>query len=241
MPSSPDRSGAAGVLGQWAAAPGARAVIFDFNGTLSDDEPILFRIFTELFESRLGWSMTAADYARDLLGHSDREIIEKAIARTGRPADVEDLLAARTRRYREIVARDNPIRPETVGLVRALAARGIPLAVVTGAQRDDVRAVLAASPAGEFLEVVVAEEDIRRGKPDPEGFLAGAALLGADPAATLVFEDSLPGVRGALAAGMHCVAVAADPSPALAAAAPAVVDRLCPALLAQLPPVSRRA
>ena len=54
------------------------AVIFDFNGTLSDDEHILFDIFSELFRVHLGWAMTADDYRDELLGRSDREIIERA-------------------------------------------------------------------------------------------------------------------------------------------------------------------
>lgn len=224
------------MVDQWARAENP-AVIFDFNGTLSDDEPILFRIFCEIFDSHLRWSMTAEDYQRHLLGHSDREIIEMAIARTGADADVEDLLSLRKQRYRDMVAHDNPIRPDTVELVELLAAHGVPMAIVTGAQRDDVDAVLHNSPAGEFIGVVVAEEDVRRGKPDPEGFLAGAALLHRSPASTLVFEDSVPGVRGALAAGMRCVAVAPQPGVDLRETAPAVVDRLSAAVVSHvLPP-----
>ena len=225
MESSPISPQARSVVEQWAGSDDP-AVIFDFNGTLSDDEPILFGIFEELFATHLNWSMTAQDYQRDLLGHSDREIIEKAIARSGAIADVEQLLDLRKQRYREAVVGDNPIRSETVELVRLLADRAVPMAIVTGAQRDDVTAVLRNSPAGEFIDIVVAEEDVRRGKPDPEGFLAGAAHLGRDPASVLVFEDSVPGVRGALAAGMRCIAVAARPGGDLRDVAPAVVERL---------------
>jgi len=74
--------------------------------------------------------------------------------------------------------------------------------------------------------VPVAEEDALRGKPDPEGFLAGAAHLDRDPASVLVFEDSVPGVRGASAAGMRCIAVAANPGGDLRDAAPGIVERL---------------
>ena len=86
-----------------------------------------------------------------------------------------------------------------------LADHGVPMAIVTGAQRDDVRAVLAASPVGEVITVVVAEEDVRRGKPDPEGFRAGAALLGREPTDVLVFRGLGARIR-ALAAGMRCIA-----------------------------------
>lgn len=227
------------VIAQWAGGrnPG---VIFDFNGTLSDDEPILFRIFTELFGAHLDWPMTEADYNRHLLGHSDREIIEKAVEMTGADGvDVEALLGLRKQRYRELVADDNPIRAETIALVRLLADHGVPLAIVTGAQRDDVDAVLGSSPVGPLIDVVVAEEDVSRGKPDPEGFLAGAAQLGCDPAEVVVFEDSVPGVRGALAAGMRCIAVGAQPSENLIGVAPALVQRLSADLIGPAIPALR--
>jgi beta-phosphoglucomutase len=226
VPSYPDADLAREVISDWASAQ-RPAVIFDFNGTLSDDEPILFRIFSEMFDEHLNWAMTQQDYDRHLLGHSDREIVEKALQITGAHGrDVDPLLDLRKRRYRELVADDNPIQPDTVRLVQLLADHEVPLAIVTGAQRDDVRAVLGSSPVGALIEVVVAEEDVTRGKPDPQGFLAGAAQLGCAPTDIVVFEDSVPGVRGALAAGMRCVAVGVTPSDELRAVAPALVPRL---------------
>jgi HAD superfamily hydrolase (TIGR01509 family) len=226
-------------MSDWANAQ-RPAVIFDFNGTLSDDEPILFRIFSELFGEHLGWAMTQQDYDRQLLGHSDREIVEMALQITGVHGDVDWLLALRKERYRELVADDNPIQPDTVRLVQLLAEHGVPLAIVTGAQRDDVRAVLENSPIGELIRVVVAEEDVTRGKPDPEGFLAGAAQLDCAPTDIVVFEDSVPGVRGALAAGMRCIAVSAAPSDELTAVAPALIPRLSADVVAPALPALRR-
>ncbi|WP_233209368.1 HAD family phosphatase [Mycobacterium sp. ENV421] len=230
VPICPDARLAREIITGWAAGP-QPAVIFDFNGTLSDDEPILFRIFSELFGEHLNWDLSQQDYDRHLLGHSDREIVEKALEITGKITgadghDVDRLLELRKHRYRDLVAGDNPIRPETVRLVQLLAEHEVPMAIVTGAQRDDVRAVLESSPVGELIRVVVAEEDVTSGKPDPEGFLSGAAQLGCAPTQIVVFEDSVPGVRGALAAGMSCVAVAPEPSDELAAVAPAIVARL---------------
>lgn len=240
MPPYPVPRAAHDVIAQWAAADNP-AVIFDFNGTLSDDEPILFRIFAELFAEHLDWAMTQDDYDRHLLGHSDREIVEKALGMAGVDAPVDPLLELRKRRYRELVAHDNPIAADTVALVGVLADHGVPMAIVTGAQRDDVRAVLAASPVGEVITVVVAEEDVRRGKPDPEGFRAGAALLGREPTDVLVFEDSVPGIRGALAAGMRCIAVGIAPGDEVRAVAPAVVPGLSTGLLdAVLPRLRNR-
>lgn len=236
VPSFPDARPAHTLIEDWAAVQ-RPAVIFDFNGTLSDDEPILYRIFRELFGEHLDWAMTQDDYDRHLLGHSDREIVEKALQISGAVGrEVDPLLELRKQRYRELVAHDNPIQPDTVRLVQLLAEHQVPLAIVTGAQRDDVHAVLQSSPVGELIEIVVAEEDVTRGKPDPEGFLAGADQLGSAPGDVLVFEDSIPGVRGALAAGMRCIAVAAEPGAELMSVAPASVPRLSADLISHVLP-----
>lgn len=215
------------------------AVVFDFNGTLSDDEHILFDIFSELFGAHLGWEMTAEDYRDELLGHTDREIIERAVARHGRGAgdEVDELLRLRHGVYKQRVADHNPIGDSAAGLVKLLADNGIPVGIVTGAQRDDVLAVLDGSPTGELVTVLVAEEDVRNGKPHPEGFLTAAGILNRRPSDVLVFEDSVPGVRAALAAGMHCIAVGIEPSLQLRTLAPAMVPELSAELVSD--PLSR--
>jgi HAD superfamily hydrolase (TIGR01509 family) len=216
------------------------AVVFDFNGTLSDDEHILFDIFSELFLAHLGWAMTAQDYRDELLGHSDREIIERAVARHGRGTDdeVAELLRLRQGIYKQKVAAHNPIGAPAAQLVKVLADNRIPVGIVTGAQRDDVLAVLGSSPTGELVRFVIAEEDVSNGKPHPEGFLAAARLLHRRPDDVLVFEDSVPGVQAAVAAGMHCIAVCAgEPGRELSAVAPAIVAELSAELVAD--PLSR--
>jgi beta-phosphoglucomutase len=204
------------------------AVLFDFNGTLSDDEHLLFDIFGELFRAHLGWAMTAEDYRDELLGRSDRAIIEHAVARHGRGTEkeVNELLRLRQGVYKQRVADRSLIADATVQLLKLLADNEIPLGIVTGAQRDDVLAVLADSPARELIGVLIAEEDVSDGKPHPEGFLTAARMLHRHPCDVLVFEDSLPGVQAAKAAGMHCLVVAAEPSTELHATAQAIVPEL---------------
>jgi HAD superfamily hydrolase (TIGR01509 family) len=224
------------LLQAWADNP-ERAVIFDFNGTLSDDEPILADIFAEIFADRLGWVMTHAHYREHLLGHSDREIVQLAVAEhgDGDPALVDDLLALRRLRYKKAVESHSPITTSVTALLRRLSAASTPLAIVTGAQREDVMAVLDNCEAGAFIDHIVAEEDVERGKPDPEGFLKGAELLGRAPSDILVFEDSVPGVLGAARAGMQCIAITgATESPELRHVAPAMVPRLADELFASV-------
>jgi HAD superfamily hydrolase (TIGR01509 family) len=209
-------------------------VIFDFNGTLSDDEGILLEIYSRIFAEHLGREITEAEYLTHCLGRSDREIVETAVRdHAGGDAElVEALLGLRRDLYQEVVADHSPITAEAAELVRRLGEAGVPMAIVTGAQREDVLAVLNGCGTGGRIDILVTEEDVRVGKPDPEGFLRGAAMLGVDPADVLVFEDSVPGIRGAHSAGMACIAVTGDPpNREVQAAAPASVVRLTPALL----------
>jgi HAD superfamily hydrolase (TIGR01509 family) len=237
---TPDVTAARTTVERWLTST-RPAVVFDFNGTLSNDEPILFDIFSDLFAARLGWQMTPEEYRDELLGHSDREIIDIAVARHGSGEDDQatELLRLRGEHYKQRVAARNPIADTTVELVTHLARHQIPMAVVTGAQRSDVVAVLDNSAAGRHIQFLVAEEDVANGKPDPEGFLTAARMLRRKPSDILVFEDSVPGVRGAMAAHMHCIAVAAEPTPELRAVAPAIVGELSIDIVSDALPIAR--
>jgi beta-phosphoglucomutase len=218
------------LLARWASAA-RRAVIFDFNGTLSNDEPILLRLFTALFAERLDLELTEEVYFEHLAGRSDREIVEWAVAQSGRDQAglVDELLAERAQRYRELVEVRSPIEPESRALVELLSRREIPMAVVTGAQLADVDMVLGHAGLRDRFVAVISEEDVVDGKPHPEGFLHGASALGVPAGSVLVFEDSLFGIRAAKAAGMICVGVRGTSEPgALRAEADAVVDALDP-------------
>lgn len=215
------------VTRNWSERPG-RGVIFDFNGTLSDDEPILQRIFTDLFREHLGWVMSAQEYATQLLGRSDREIVESAVHTHGSGDSqlIEHLLALRGKEYRTVVARQSPITAGSLEVVGALHRSGVPMAIVTGAQREDVRAVIDNCGVGDMIKVLVTEEDVVHGKPDPEGFLLAADMLGLRAEDLLVFEDSVPGATGAVRAGMACIGVARTSSQAMISMAVPTVPAL---------------
>lgn len=228
---------ASAVMARWWQAPQPVA-IFDFNGTLSDDEPILLRLFTDMFAEHLNWELSSTDYFARLAGLSDREIIENVVAQqdASEVGLVEQLLAERRTRYCALVEERSPILPATVALVEQLRDRQVPMAIVTGAQRIDVEYVLERSPLKGLFSVIVTEEDVASGKPDPEGFLCALAQLRVPAKSALVFEDSLPGLAAARAAGAHTIAVEGTRTAAqLIPAADAVVSELSPSLLTEVP------
>jgi len=235
-PSAGTEAGAMKVIAEWAAEPD-RAVIFDFNGTLSDDEGLLLRLYTSLFEDRLGWTLTPDVYRQRYTGTSDREIIEGVVEEVGGAEDlVLQLLAERHTRYCQMVQDRSPILARTTDAVRLLASANIHMGIVTGAQRVDVDFVLSSSALAGLFQVVVTEEDVHSGKPDPEGFLRAAKAMGHTAASILVFEDSPPGVRSAKAAGMRCIAVAGTVPPSALTEADAVISVIAPELFIALSP-----
>ena len=198
--------------------------MFDFNGTVSDDEPLLFSIFSDLFAEQ-GKPLTEDAYFEQLAGLSDPEIV-----RTWLGADdpaVDAVLAERVTRYRSLVGDGSTISPDVRQAVLHAAGR-VPVAVVSGAHRDEVAPALKAAGLAGAIPVVVTIEDVGRGKPDPEGYVLALELLDGDmrPDEVTVFEDTEAGVAAVKAAGMRCVAIPGTHAPERLALA----DELAPAL-----------
>jgi beta-phosphoglucomutase len=202
----------------------ARAVIFDFNGTLSHDEPILLAIFQELF-AEFGRPLSAEEYFDELAGRSDPEIVRTWLG-ADHPA-VGEVIERRIERYRELAA-DGSTVPEEVREAVRYAAERVPVAVVSGAARAEIEPVLEAAGLAGHVRVVVAAEDVLLGKPAPDGYLRALELLDGGIAASevLVLEDTEAGVAAAKTAGMRCIAVLGT----LAAERLAAADEIVPAL-----------
>lgn len=185
----------------------SRALIFDFNGTLSDDEPIMYRVFAELF-AELGKPLSQADYVENLAGHTDEEMIRSWI---GERSDMEALVAWRVARYNQLSS-DGSTISEGVRDAVWLAASRVPLAIVSGAAASEIVPVIQAAGLAEAFVTIVASDHVSDGKPHPEGYLAALDFLAAArgpllPHEVTVFEDTEVGVASAKAAGMQCVAI----------------------------------
>lgn len=185
------------------------AVIFDFNGTLSDDEGILMDLIIRLARELCGVELDEEHYKTDLLGRSDIEIATALLASsTMQPGySVDGVVDQLNRRYTDRIASRHLVRPESPALLAALSEAGVKLAVVTGASRSTVEPALRRAGILTAFAAVV-DEDVTAGKPDPEGLRLAAALLELDePARVAVFEDSIPGLRAVRAAGMIPIAI----------------------------------
>jgi beta-phosphoglucomutase len=199
-------------------------VIFDFNGTLSDDEPILCEIFAELFAEH-GRPLSAQEYFDKLAGHSDPEIVRTWLGRDH--PDVDEVIEQRIARYRARVA-DGSSVPETLREAVRYAAQRVPVAVVSGAARAEIEPVIEAAGLRGAIAAIVPAEDVAEGKPHPAGYLRALELFDSvvEPSDVLVFEDTEAGIAAATGAGMRCLAVRGTLAPERLREADEVVERI---------------
>ncbi len=198
-----------------------RAVLFDFNGTLSHDEPIWFEVYRELYAAR-GRPITRDEYFEQLAGLSDEEGVQKWLGESD-PELVREGIA----RFLA-VAGDGSTVPLASREAVAAAATLMPVGIVTTARREVLDGVVAAAGLTRHLSLTIAAEDVTRTKPDPEGYLVALTRLGGgiEPSEVLVVEDTPLGVTAAKAAGMRCAAVLGSAPPERLGHADEIVERL---------------
>jgi HAD superfamily hydrolase (TIGR01509 family) len=198
-----------------ASLPFIRAAIFDLNGTMTDDEGLQYEVYAQTFADEAGLRLERDIYFAHLVGLCDPDLIREAFIQSGiaipDESTVQRIGQARISRYLERLSTASPVRAGAKELVRELRQH-IPLAVVTGAPRDEAEPVLATAGLLDAFVAVVTCDDVQHGKPSPEGFLLAldrmrAIMWDLLPGEVVVFEDSLPGVLAAKDAGMRCVAV----------------------------------
>lgn len=196
-----------------------RAIVFDFNGTLSDDEPLLYEVYAELFAEH-GRPLTEEAYLAELAGNTEEEIIRRWLGRVD-----DELIADRIARYVARAADGRTVDEDVRAAVRYAAER-VPVGVVSAATRDEIDPVVAAAGLDGLFALVVSSGDVTQGKPHPEPYARAAALLDLPPEAIVAFEDTEAGVASAKAAGMHVVGVTRTLGAGRLAEADALVPRI---------------
>jgi len=198
-----------------------RAILFDFNGVIINDEPQHCEALTTTL-AEYGIPLDRATYYREYLGFDDRECFRFTFERHGRPADpraLEEAIERKARHYAAQIRRSMTLVPGAVDFIRAAAAEGLALAVVSGALRREIELVLDVARLRPHFAVVVAAEDVSACKPDPQGYTRAREALGLAPERCIVVEDSLPGLAAARATGLRCTLLTTShPAEALGAA-----------------------
>jgi HAD superfamily hydrolase (TIGR01509 family) len=182
-----------------------RALIFDFNGTLSDDEHLMEAVTAEVL-ARHATPPTHREYIDRLAGLSDETVVRTWL---GDREDVDAIVAARIDAYRRVVQDGSTVVKRVREVVRAAAERA-PIGIVSGAALAEIQPVIDAAGITGLFSCVVTSDDVLVGKPHPEGYLVALGLLrrtvaNLQPGQVAVIEDTEAGVLAAKATGMYCL------------------------------------
>jgi beta-phosphoglucomutase len=189
-----------------------RGAIFDLDGTLVDNMPVhadAFRIFAE----RHRLEPLTLDDRKRLDGRRNKEIFPELFGRTLTDDEQHAFAEEKEALYRQLSrGRLVPVDGLLVLLDR-LEAHHVPVAVATSAPPENVAHTIAELGLSRRLTCITRGDEVKRGKPFPDVFLAAAERMGVDPEACVAFEDAPIGVEAAKAAGMKTVALATSFTP----------------------------
>lgn len=207
------------------------AVIFDFDGVLVQSEHLHFEAFARA-AGDVGIELTASEYFENLIGYDDRGVwraIASARGITLKPGQLLELLAHKARVARQLILdRKYEALAGVEETVRSLWRR-YPLAICSGALRDEIEMMLEGVKLRDCFRVITSAEDVSVGKPDPAGYLHTIAELSRltqkpiEPESTVVFEDAPRVIERLKPLGFRTVGVASTQSVESLAIADAVV------------------
>lgn len=198
-----------------------RAIIFDFDGTIVNSEPLILKL-TQQMAALEGWTLTEEDYYQAYLALDDRGIVEHLYRSHDRRLDEarrDELVEWKARAYMNAIRDGLPTFPGAEEFVRKVASQ-FPLTIASGSFRAEIEYLLGKISLRDKFAVLVTADDVAHSKPDPEVFIktlaalqqaafnpcAGHAPLRAEEC--LVIEDAAAGIEAAHAAGMKCMALA---------------------------------
>ena len=194
-----------------------RAILFDFDGVIADSEPAHLRAFQDTVAAE-GIALDEETYYNHYIGLPDRACLRAILKDAGKDVTeeaFEALFSHKAARYLDALREGAVVMPGAAAFIQRARVR-YPLAVASGALREEIELVLEQAALRACFVDIVSAEDVRRGKPHPEPFLTALNSLNLrigpspliQPGECLVVEDALHGITAAHEAGMKCLAVA---------------------------------
>ena len=184
----------------------AKAVIFDWDGTLADTKKAVVQSFQKVLGE--AGCVVSDEFIERRMGIGTKKTIEEAFRECNMRFDNEMLknLAREKIKIQACLTEIVDLFEGAAELLEELQGR-TKIALATMSGRKVVDKILAEKRIKTYFDVVVSADEIVKPKPDPEVFLVSAKKLGVDPEDCVVVEDSVFGVRAAKAAEMKCIAV----------------------------------
>jgi len=184
-------------------------VIFDFDGTLADSEPVHEKAIRALV-GPMGWTFDSHEFRTRYIGTSDRYCLKDLAAQHGENASedrLNELCEAKRLIYLEYLdAGEVRAFDGAIELVRAAAVGG-PIAVCSGSRTPTIEPTLERFGVRGLLSALVGADQVTHAKPDPESYLLTCERLGLRPNQCVAIEDTDHGIRAAKGAGIRTIAV----------------------------------
>ncbi|MHC4595164.1 MAG: HAD family hydrolase [Planctomycetota bacterium] len=193
-----------------------KAVIFDFDGVITDSEILHLRSFNRVLAQQYGVEIETKAYYKDYLGLTDFECFSKVADERQLALDnqqLANLMKQKTQIFEELATAEGRIIEGVRDFLKMLEQNNILMAICSGAVLAEIELILEEARLRHLFAVIVSAEQVTKGKPDPEGFLLALEKLNQNrqnailPNQCIVIEDSHWGLKAAKAAEMHTIAV----------------------------------
>lgn len=179
-------------------------VLFDMDGVLVDSEPLHLEVERAIFEE-LGIGISEEEHYA-YVGMAPLEVWKSIRRRYDLKTPAETLYRReQNRKLTLFEQREIPLVEGVFPLLQRLYEKGYPIALASSSPRRIIDLFVEKTGVGDFFRFLISAEEVERGKPAPDIFLAAAERLGCSPSDCLVIEDSANGVQAAKAAGMYCI------------------------------------
>lgn len=194
---------------------GLQAVVFDCDGVLVDTEPLHYEAYQRVLEP-LGLGFDYRRYLDHYIGFDDRDAFIEAFKDGERDLSAETLSAlieAKSKALFDIIARGVATFPGVRELVKALSAADVPIAIASGALRHEIVAFIEVLSLDGLFDIIVAADEVKKSKPDPETYVVALERLGEakglalEPGRCVAIEDTPAGIASAGSAGLAVLAV----------------------------------
>jgi beta-phosphoglucomutase len=192
-----------------------KAVIFDFDGVIADSERLHYKALNQAFET-CGLHIPEDIHWQKYLGFSDLEnvlAVNDDYKMNWSQQEINRLVEHKTASFHALAQTEAPIIDGVEDFIRMLHTAGLPLAICSGATREDIEIMLEHTEIKGVFKTIVTANDVEKCKPDPQGYLLALkrlqekTKLTIEPSQCVVVEDSRWGLQAAVAAKMHTVAV----------------------------------
>ncbi|EPF17739.1 Phosphorylated carbohydrates phosphatase TM_1254 [Cedecea davisae] len=185
-----------------------RGVIFDMDGVLIDAKEWHYDALNQAL-ALFGLTITRAEHEGEFDGLPTREKLDRLTARYGLPASLHTFINEMKQIYTLQLINQNcwPVYEHQLALSR-LKQHGYRLAVASNSVRGSIDNMLSRAKLLDYLQFTLSNEDVSRGKPDPEIYLKAQLCLGLKPQECVIVEDNPHGIAAARASGAHVMEVA---------------------------------